>query len=520
MSADNPSGFDARDAVELLNFHLIIAALLLFLAICGYTEFNAQKGSIGFPHRLFTLPLSSFELVALPMFLGVAAAELLGLVWRTLIFGANLNVWGTMLIGVYVVVYQAVLWTLPALGSLRMLIHGVVGMVFIIALGLPSFPQETLPWWLREGFLMVWLLVVALSAFFGCWSFVAQQRSGGGLRRDWIRSVVERASDVAPRRRKDFNSAAAAHFWFEWRRSGFMLPLLVGAMLVAVIGPLSLGDDGGGTVRILIAVLAMPMVLAFPVGKAFSKPDLWSSDMSVPSFVAVRPISTDDLVETKMKVAAVSAAVSWLLVCAFIALWFGLWASLDGLNMIRLLLWAVYGHSMYPQYALVILSLAAAMLMTWRFLVSSLWLGLSGNRALFATTAIPYSLAPIFVLAFAILIPGNEDSILSWMYRGFGSVLPTLVRIAAIAVTSKLWIAAWSWRDINRVRVRQYLFLWICGTLVLVAFALVSWAGLRYIVPSDSDQLRSLLVLCALLVIPFARLGLAPGSLARNRHRL
>jgi hypothetical protein len=272
--------------------------------------------------------------------------------------------------------------------------------------------------------------------------------------------------------------------------------------------------------RILIAALVMPMVLAFPVGKAFSKPDLWSNDMSVPSFVAVRPLSAEDLVAVKIKVAATSAAVSWLLVCAFVALWFRLWASLDGLNVIRLLVWSLYERSIYPQYGLVILSLAAAMLLTWRFLVSSLWLGLSGNRALFATTAIPYALAPIFAFMIAILIPENEDSILSWMHRGFGGALPTLVRIAAIAVVAKLWIAAWTWRDIDRARVQQYLFLWLSGTLVLVAFALLSWAGLRYLLPSDSHQLRSLLVLCALLVVPLARLGLAPGSLARNRHRL
>src|SRR5262245_13437691 len=63
-----PETFDASDAVEVLDFMLILAALLLFLAICGYTELNAQKGSIGFPHRLFVLPLSSFQLVTLPTF--------------------------------------------------------------------------------------------------------------------------------------------------------------------------------------------------------------------------------------------------------------------------------------------------------------------------------------------------------------------------------------------------------------------------------------------------------------------
>src|ERR1051326_6741813 len=62
--------------LELMNFHLGLASLLLVLAICSYTEFNPQKASTGFPHRLFVLPITSLELVAVPMMVGVAAMEI------------------------------------------------------------------------------------------------------------------------------------------------------------------------------------------------------------------------------------------------------------------------------------------------------------------------------------------------------------------------------------------------------------------------------------------------------------
>jgi hypothetical protein len=292
-------------------------------------------------------------------------------------------------------------------------------------------------------------------------------------------------------------------------------------MLIVVIGPFSwyMRNDGGNTMRILVATLAMPMALALPVGKAISKPDWLSNDMSVPSFVAVRPLTNADFVITKMKVAALSAAISWLLVGVFISVWLSLWASMDRLNLLRVLLWTYYGRSVYPQYVLAILLLVTGILLTWRFLVSSLWLGLSGNKKLFSTTAIPYGFALVFVLAFAVIFPRNEESILDWMFSGFGVVLPTLVRIAAVAVAAKFWIAAWSWRDAHRMHVRQYVALWLCGTAALIAFGLLLWAGVLQIVPSDNHQLRSLVILCALLAIPFARLGMAPGSLARNRHR-
>jgi hypothetical protein len=518
---NDPNTFDVHDAVRAVNFLLLLTALLLFLSIYSQTELNPQTGTRGFPHRLFTLPLTSFHLVALPMFLGITAFEVLAVFWQSLIFREDVNAWGLMVVAAYIIAHQTILWTLPALGSLRVLVLGIVGTVFIVAFGLPSFPQEALPWWLRENYLAVWLIATAFGGFITSWIYVGRQRSGGGSGRHWTTPVVDRISDVLPRRTAPFSSAAAAHFWFEWRNSGFLLPLLVGAMLIAVIGPLSwfMRNDGGNTMRILVATLAMPMALALPVGKALSKPDWWSNDMSMPSFVAVRPLTNADFVIAKMKVAALSAAISWLLVGVFISVWLGFWAGLDTFNMLRVLLWTVYGHSVYPQYGLAILLVVTGFLLTWRFLVSSLWLGLSGNKMLFSATAIPYGFALVFVLAFVVILPRNEESVLNWMFSGFGMVLPTLVRIAAVAVVVKFWIAAWSWRDIHRIHVRQYLTLWLCGTAAFIALGLLLWAGVLQIVPSDNHQLRSLVILCALLAIPFARLGMAPGSLARNRHR-
>jgi hypothetical protein len=523
MGAGDRATFDATDAVDILNMHLMLAAFLLVLAVCGYTEFDAQKSSSGFPRRLFTLPLTTFRLVALPMFLSIVILEVLGAMWRALVFRDSVNVWGTVLIAAYVVVHQTVLWTLPRLGSLRAVVLGVLGIVFIVAMGLPTFPQETLPWWLRVNFLTLWLVIVAVAGFLASWVCVAQQRSGGRSRRNnWASAIPEGLFAVLPQRTAAFSSPAAAHFWFEWRRSGFMLPMLVAALLVLVFGPVSWGmrDDGNDTMRILLAVMAMPIVLAFPVGKAVSKPDWRANDMGLPSFVAVRPLATADLVVTKMKVAAASAAVSWLLVCGFVAVWFGLWASWDGLNLVRVLLWSLYGRSVYPQYGLAVLALAAGMLVTWRFLVASLWCGLSGNRKLFAGTALAYSVGLVLLLVFATISSRVDESIREWIFNGFGNVLPVLVRIGAIAVIAKFLLAAWFWRKTERRFVRQYLAVWLAGTLALIAFALLFWAGVRYLVPADSRQLRSLFIFGAILALPFARIGLAPAALARNRHRL
>jgi hypothetical protein len=53
--------------LELLAFHAGAAVLLLVLAIFSYTELNPQNVSAGFPQRLFVLPVTSFQLVAVPI---------------------------------------------------------------------------------------------------------------------------------------------------------------------------------------------------------------------------------------------------------------------------------------------------------------------------------------------------------------------------------------------------------------------------------------------------------------------
>ena len=95
--------------------------------------------------------------------------------------------------------------------------------------------------------------------------------------------------------------------------------------------------------------------------------------------IGVRPLATNELVAIKLKVAARSAAIAWLIVLVFLALWLPLWANLDGLAMIRVGFWMAYGHSVHPQYAIAALIVLGGMLLTWKFLVGGLWIGLSGT---------------------------------------------------------------------------------------------------------------------------------------------
>src|ERR1043166_3535013 len=425
-------------------------------------------------------------------------------------------------------IYQKLFWMVAGFRILRIVILGLVGAGFVGIAFLPAFGKLLSLPWLSEKTLIPLLAATAAATFLSAWAGVALQRCGGGRRRNWLKVLIERISDALPGRTKDFRSPAAAQFWFEWRRIGWLLPLSIGAMLVLVIGPVSwhLRDERGTTLWILAWTLAMPVIVAAAAGKGFSKPDFWSRDLSLSPFVAVRPLATGEMVVIKMKVAARSAAVSWLLVLAFLSVWFPLWANLESLSMMRIGYWMAFSHSVLPQYLMAALVLLAGMLLTWKFLVGGLCVGLSGNKKLFIAAVLPYCLALLLGLMALIILLRHETAVRAWVRHDPSRLLSYCEWIAALGVAAKFWIAARAWHRVSPCRVRQYLLLWCGATLVFVALAILLWArGLLSlqlmaadVLPLDVYRLGNLLVLLALLAVPFARIGLVPAALQRNRH--
>ena len=167
-------------------------------------------------------------------------------------------------------------------------------------------------------------------------------------------------------------------------------------------------------------------------------------------------------------------------------------------------MWAVYG--------IAVLVTIAAMLLTWRFLVSHLWSGLSGMRPLFVGSVISLVIVVIAGLVFdAGRLPG-------WLL-GDPARLGPVVSIAAALVIAKYWIAAYTWRGVAPRYLRPYLVFWLAATTSFLTLGIVLWGMLRIYLPLDVERSRSLVILLALMAVPLARVGLAPTWLARNRHR-
>ncbi len=488
----------------------------VFLFGCfNCTEINSTREWNGFPYRLFALPVRTWKLVTLPIFLGVVSVELVYVAWLKLVWNHD-NIpssgWFAIVLGAYMVFYQTALWGLAGFRVMRLLVLGVGGSSSVLMACFPLFKNDLSPW-CSEARASLFMAALAFISFLIAWGTVARQRSGGGRRQSWLKSLGDRISDVMPRRTKDFASPAAAQFWYEWRRAGWLLPACIAFILVCIVTPIAWFNraDPAYMNYVFGRILIVPIVLGFAIGKGYGKVEFWSRNLSLPSFLATRPLADGEFVVSKMKVAAVSAALAWLLILGYIAVWFFLRADTtqvgESLFMIRML----YPHS-WP--VMIFLNVAGLAILTWRGMVGGMWVGLSGRTLYYAGST---WLQMIAIAALSIAFGIESDSI-DWQIEHHPDVVKS-VAISAIGwtlvvlVILKLWFAVFSWSKITPRRSRQYLLIWLGTTLCFVALAILStpWA--------DPYRLEHLFVLAAFLVMPFARLGLAPWALAKNRHR-
>lgn len=499
-----------------LNELAAMVSFLLLFGIFSYTESSGDKGIGGFPHRLFTLPVSSLRLVAVPVVAGIVGVELLYLVWmgRLTTDGTTSPRFVAVLLAAFMVFYQTILWTLTRVGALRLVVLGATAIV-VFAIGMiPSTVGAASPW-RSERFLGGAVAGGGIASFLLAWNHVARARSGGqrGARRV-LDALVALIVDRVPGIRGAFASPSRALFWYEWRSAGTALPVIVGGVLLLVAAPLSWfsRDEAGSGMAFLIGALLTPIAVAVPVGLAFGKPVLWSEELSIPPFVAVRPLSAADIVATRLKVAALATVVSWLAVFGFLAGWLLLWGNVQWLSRLAIQIWAVSDRSVFAVFGIAALVLLAGMLLTWRFLIAGLWSGLSGNRRLYHGSAMAVVLFLIACMLF------SADRLPGWVLEDPARMVP-FVWGAAIAVIAKYWLAARTWRHAAPGYVRRYLAVWLTGTATFLALGMLLWRIARIYLAIDILRLQSLLILLALLVMPVARVGLTPVLLEQNRHR-
>jgi hypothetical protein len=299
----------------------------------------------------------------------------------------------------------------------------------------------------------------------------------------------------------------------EWRRAGLVLPFGVLLTLLLIVGPVSWFSGRGpeAAARTAFWMAIVPIVLAVPVGSGIAKPNFWTLDLGLPTSLATRPITDGQIVAAKMRAAALSTLLAWAVVLVVAPLWLCLAYDLDDLRSSWGIFCALYSDPC--RWAIPILALLAAMLLTGSLMIGSIWTGMSGSPMLYAGSvglSAACFLGILVFLTWCLDAPGEHAAV-------FWAMLPWLPWALAVCFILKAWAAAGSFWCVRHRRLvatgalGRYACAWTAGTCCLLVLA--------WLVSPRVEWLRDVLCLCGLLVFPIARVGAAPLAVARNRHR-
>ncbi|MEA2568336.1 MAG: hypothetical protein QOI24_337 [Acidobacteriota bacterium] len=486
----------------------MVATFLYFLAIFsfGLAGDIAARQSI-FPARMFTLPVTSSALAGWPMLYGSLAMMILWLATRLLgtwPAGVNVPIFWPFLLGPSLLAWtQALTWMAYPMPGLRVIVTvlwlATIDAIVMIALELKA----------SEGVMLALLAPHVPLAFLVARGAVARARRGEVP--DWrqLFAWMGRLANVVTRRRDSFASSARAQEWFEWRQYGRSLPLLVALLLpfeLALLFPFH--QTPVIVFETLCGVLLTPPLMAFFVATTVSKSSSQAGDAyGVTPLIATRPMTTASLIAAKLKVTIQSTLIAWLLVLLAIPMalrWSGATTLVN--DWMRELVKAI---GMPRAIAIVALGLALLISSTWKQLVQSLFIGMTGREWLIKTMAIGAMTLLGVIVPVAHWALGKVV-IEARLWVALPSILSTLVVLKLMAAA----YVAIRLHHRGLVSDRTILAGAVCWDVAVFAlYGLLVW-----LTPALVFR-RAPLALLAILAVPLARVAAAPLALAWNRHR-
>jgi hypothetical protein len=506
LTHDFPIHFDSAETFAFVFVVPISSYFTYFIAVFtfGLDGDIAARQSM-YPARMFTRPVSSAALAWWPMLYGAASSVVLWTATRLLaLWPSSLEVpvvWPAFLAVALLAWAQALTWMPYGLPGVRV----IVVMLWLTAID--TIVILAIHFRASEAFMIAFLLPQIPLAYLVARYAVARARRGDVP--DWSGAFTwfPRIAGVS-RLRKHFRSAAGAQAWFEWRLSGKSLPVWV-----AIILPFELllfwaaGTSTVLVIELLLGVLFTPIIIATFAAATVSKPSANVSDSyGLPPFIATRPLTNAQLIAAKLKTTLASTALAWLLIIVAVPIALE-WSREMPLVVERSRRFAqTVGTPRAVVFLLVVV--AAFIASTWKQLVQTLYIGLTGRAwlikgSIFATLTLLFFIGPIA----------------EWIIetRRLGRLWSTLPLIFTLLVCVKMSAAVWIATRLYRNRLLSDRVL-VAGAACWCVAVFALYGVLVWMLDTPHVP-HYLLMLLAILAIPLTRLSAAPLALAWNRHR-
>jgi hypothetical protein len=257
---------------------------------------------------------------------------------------------------------------------------------------------------------------------------------------------------------------------------------------------------------LLALALALPALYAVVAGASLGNMS-YRPAPSLSPFLATRPVGSAALVAAKPKVAALSALAAWALLAVVLPV--ALLRADVRTDVAEL--WAALLYFYPPGKAAAVVALTALVLpaLTWKGLVGNLHVSLTGRPWVGVTAG---------AAGLVLLVGGTGAGYWAYLHPEAHAALGRLAWwAAAAAVALKLLVGGWAVRALYRRRLvpPRTLAGWLAARLlaVLALFAALAWL----LPPGLADAAGC--AFAAVLLVPLARLALAPLALEWNRHR-
>jgi hypothetical protein len=484
----------------LLGMSCLFANILL---IVPFSLSGDDARHFTFARHLLVLPVRTSTLVAWPLVSGCLTVAAFWVLHASQVFrpaGMAMPLWWpAAALALFLVIFQALSWTPFA----QRWLHGVAAIGVLMAPMIVVLLLILLEVRLSE--LAITAVLIASIPIAGLAAFSGVARARRNELYDW--RAWGRFTEWLARRRPaashPFRSMRRAQLWYECR-AHMIVPLFIACMLPCFLFlPALERNDVGLGWRLLGILLAAPVLVAMLAGAPLGQlVDPLSKDKSS-AFLLVRPISSLSIVRGKLVLAAITTAVIWILFLGYISL---------------LLLRPGFAQSIHRAAANVspwqavgypVLAICLLVLFSWKTMVETLWIGLSGRKWVEVVNSIGFAVFVFAALGVGLWIFFDPDvqaaalAAVPWMV---GLLLVAKALVAALVVYGLLH---WQLTTVRGAGLMTAC--WLAVVFLLCALALV-------LLPAELAPARHVIPAVALL-IPFARLVGAPLALHWNRHR-
>jgi hypothetical protein len=490
---------------------LLVPVIAMMNALAfGPIDLNAKASP--FPLHTRLLPIRTREMVGLPMAIAVVAIVSLWLALSLLVLRptgiATGVIWPAVTLGALVLWFQAMSWVPCPWRFIRM-------PLLLLSVGLPILcitvdPRSGDYYWTHVSCMAIWGVLAFMVANFG----LGRARIGAGLNGNLASKTEVSSSDV--KALSPFESASKARLWYEYRRNGsffvklsayFGLPLVVYSV-ISLISPRAalVLWIGGRAPTPCVSMLADIFCLFFPIlmsaslGGFLGRFDFWKTDRLSP-FFAIRPVSTTRLVGDKL--ISASGAVLALVVATLVvhAAGYSAWFHFapDSVRSEEL------DRYLQPGYVFnSVLVVIAFAFVLWRNLVTDMWTTMTGRKWVSDLVAALSPIGLFFIPAFYGWSLGNQPA-RDWL-KGAAPYFFAALLLAKLVLASGV---------AKRLVDRRLASTALLGRVVALWFG-VTVAGTALV--SHLIGFSSSAAFVVALVVPLARIGIAPLALDANRH--